>query len=147
MAAPKLERLKAADVCQLAQLQPYMLRSWEVEFPDLGQATAGGPRFYSRADVERVLKIRDLIVVEGLTLAGARRRLEEEADQGVTSSVEDFLADEPMKVRLRSVRQGLQDVLVLLDRPLSAQGPPGETTPAEPVEVPVRKRQPKAAKR
>jgi hypothetical protein len=65
----------------------------------------------------------------------------------VTSSVEDFLADEPMKVRLRSVRQGLQDVLVLLDRPLSGQGPPGETTPTEPVEVPVRKRQPKAAKR
>ena len=60
MAAPKLERLKAADVCQIAQVQPYVLRTWEAEFPDLGQVTAGGPRIYGRADVERVLKIREL---------------------------------------------------------------------------------------
>ena len=77
MVAPKLERLKAADVCQIAQVQPYVLRTWEAEFPDLGQQTAAGPRIYGRADVERVLRIRELVYVEGLTLAGARRRLEE----------------------------------------------------------------------
>ncbi len=120
MAAPKLERLKAADVCQLAQVQPYVLRSWEAEFPDLGQVTAGGPRIYGRADVERVLRIRELIVGEGLTLAGARRRLEEAVDDDLpTSSVEEFsLVDEQTRVRLRSVRQGLQGVLTLLERPL-----------------------------
>jgi len=111
MAAPKLERLKAADVCQLAQVQPYVLRSWEAEFPDLGQVTAGGPRIYGRADVERVLRIRELIVGEGLTLAGARRRLEE-------SAADDSLVDEQTRLRLRSVRQGLQGVLTLLERPL-----------------------------
>ena len=79
MVAPKLERLKAADVCQIAQVQPYVLRTWEAEFPDLGQQTAAGPRIYGRADVERVLRIRELVYVEGLTLAGARRRLEESA--------------------------------------------------------------------
>ncbi len=119
MAAPKLERLKAADVCQLAQVQPYVLRSWEAEFPDLGQITAGGPRIYGRADVERVLRIRELVYVEGLTLAGARRRLEETVDDLPTSSVEEFsLVDEQTRTRLRSVRQGLQGVLTLLERPL-----------------------------
>lgn len=119
MAAPKLERLKAADVCQLAQVQPYVLRSWEAEFADLGQATAGGPRVYGRADVERVLKIRELIVGEGLTLAGARRRLEESADDEPTAAAEEFsLVDEHTRSRLRSVRHGLQDVLTLLERPL-----------------------------
>ncbi len=119
MAAPKLERLKTAEVCQIAQVQPYVLRSWEAEFPDLGQATAGGPRVYGRADVERVLLIRELVYVEGLTLAGARRRLEETADDTPASAVEDFaLVDEQMRTRLRSVRQGLQGVLAMLERPL-----------------------------
>ncbi len=119
MAAPKLERLKAADVCQLAQVQPYVLRSWEAEFPDLGQVTAGGLRIYGRADVERVLRLRELVYVEGLTLAGARRRLEEPVDDLPTSSVEEFLlVDEHTRSRLRSVRQGLQGVLTLLERPL-----------------------------
>ena len=106
MAAPKLERLKAADVCQLAQVQPYVLRSWEAEFPDLGQVTAGGPRIYGRADVERVLRSRELIVGEGLTLAGARRRLEAAVDDDLpTTSAEEFsLVDEQTRVRLRSVR-------------------------------------------
>ena len=102
MAAQKLERLKAADVCQIAQLQPYVLRTWEAEFPDLGQATAGGPRIYGRADVERVLRIRELVYVEGLTLAGARRRLEESAGDTASSSVEEYsLVDEQTRTRLR----------------------------------------------
>ncbi len=129
MAAPKLERLKTAEVCQIAQVQPYVLRSWEAEFPDLGQATAGGPRIYGRADVERVLLIRELVYVEGLTLAGARRRLEETVDDTPVSSVEDDgFVDEQMRTRLRSVRQGLQGVLTLLERPLG--GAPFELVPA-----------------
>ena len=40
--------------------------------------TQGGPRVYRRADVERVLRIKHLLFVEGLTLAGARRKLQDE---------------------------------------------------------------------
>ncbi len=119
MAAPKLERLKAADVCQIAQVQPYVLRTWEAEFPDLGQVTAGGPRIYGRADVERVLRIRELVYVEGLTLSGARRRLEESADEGPAATAADFsLVDATTRARLKSVREGLLAVLALLERPL-----------------------------
>jgi DNA-binding transcriptional MerR regulator len=46
-----------------------------------------GPRVYRRADVERVLKLKHLIQVEGLTLAGARRRLEEEGEPDLLESV------------------------------------------------------------
>src|SRR4029078_8270715 len=76
---PKRALFKAAEVCDLVKVQPYVLRSWEAEFPDLGVAkTAGGPRVYRRTDVEQVLRIKHLLLVEGLTLAGARRNLEEE---------------------------------------------------------------------
>jgi DNA-binding transcriptional MerR regulator len=119
MVAPKLERLKAADVCQIAQVQPYVLRTWEAEFPDLGQQTAAGPRIYGRADVERVLRIRELVYVEGLTLAGARRRLDESVPDASTTAAEDFVVvDELTRTRIKSVRQGLQGVLELLSRPV-----------------------------
>jgi DNA-binding transcriptional MerR regulator len=121
MVAPKLERLKAADVCQIAQVQPYVLRTWEAEFPDLGQQTAGGPRIYGRADVERVLRIRELVYVEGLTLAGARRRLEESAPDATASTVDDYvMVDAQTRTRIQNVRQGLKSVLELLSRPSAA---------------------------
>src|SRR5260370_11249737 len=73
---PKRALFKAAEVCDLAKVQPYVLRSWEAEFPQLGVAKiAGAPRIYRRSDVEQVLRIKHLLLVEGLTLAGARRRL------------------------------------------------------------------------
>jgi len=53
---PNRALFKAVEVCELAKVQPYVLRSWEAEFPDLGVAkTAGAPRVYRRADVQQVL--------------------------------------------------------------------------------------------
>ncbi|MCX6539170.1 MAG: MerR family transcriptional regulator [Acidobacteria bacterium] len=88
---PDRELFKAADVCEIASVQPYVLRSWESEFPTLGFArTPGTPRVYRRSDVERVLRIRQLVYGEGLTLAGARRRLDGDAhtaDDGIPAGV------------------------------------------------------------
>jgi DNA-binding transcriptional MerR regulator len=144
MAAPKLERFRAADVCQIAQVQPYELRSWEAEFADLGQPTAGGARIYSRADVERVLQIRALVKSEGLTLSGARRRLEEAGGDETAASPADFsLVDEATRARLVSVREGLVGLLSLLDRPVDAAG--FELLPA--TAAPVRGAVPKGGRR
>src|ERR1041385_2378236 len=76
---PNRSLFKAAEVCDLVKLRPYVLRSWEAEFPDLGVSKAGGARVYRRADVEQVVRIKHLLLVDGLTLAGARRKLEEES--------------------------------------------------------------------
>ncbi|MGE3188893.1 MAG: MerR family transcriptional regulator, partial [Vicinamibacterales bacterium] len=79
MAVPKRELFKAAEVCEMAGIQPYVLRTWEAEFPALGDTgSATGARAYRQPDVELVLKIKQLVFGEGLTLAGARRRLEED---------------------------------------------------------------------
>ncbi len=114
----KRELFKSADVCELTQLQPYVLRSWEAEFPGLGNAAAsGGGRVYRRADVELVLRIKDLVFVEGLTLAGARRRLEEEQEDPGSSVVADAMDDvlsEMARTKLREVRTGLEAILQLL---------------------------------
>jgi len=115
--------LKSADVCEVVKVQPYVLRSWEKEFPDLGMAkAAGGPRYYRQADVDRVVRIKQLVFGDGLTLAGARRKLDEER----AASTDDELPFEDVAVRpapavsadararIEGVRQGLRSLLELL---------------------------------
>src|SRR5687768_12681774 len=108
---PKL--YKAADVCELAQVQPYVLRSWEKEFPGIGvQKSADSTRLYRQADVDQVLRIKQLVFGEGLTLAGARRRLEDSApaappavSDSDVAEVLDALASDA-RTRIAHVRDG-----------------------------------------
>jgi DNA-binding transcriptional MerR regulator len=134
--------LKAAEVCDLAQVQPYVLRTWEIEFVDLGVArTPGGPRMYRRADVNRVLRIKQLVFGDGLTLAGARRRLEEERSTSVGADdhlpFDDDLAaplvSQDARNRIASVKQELRALLTLLSQPRGnghAVSAPAMATPA-----------------
>jgi DNA-binding transcriptional MerR regulator len=118
VAIPNRALFKAAEVCDLVKVQPYVLRSWETEFPKLGVAkVAGGPRVYRRADVEQVLRIKHLLLVEGLTLAGARRKLEEEtAPVAADAPVIDELIGQNARQRLTEVKRGLRSILDLLSR-------------------------------
>jgi DNA-binding transcriptional MerR regulator len=76
---PDRAAFRAAEVCEIAQIPAYVLRSWEKEFPGLGAAARpGGPRIYRRSDVEQILRIKQLVFAEGLTLAGVRHRIEGE---------------------------------------------------------------------
>jgi len=112
---------KATDVCEMAQLQPYVLRSWEKEFPGIGvQKSADSPRLYRQSDVDHVLKIKQLVFGEGLTLSGARRRIEESggvqqagaADEDVAEVLDALASD--ARTRIAHVRDGLRSILKLL---------------------------------
>jgi DNA-binding transcriptional MerR regulator len=117
VAQAKRELFKAAEVCDVVQVQPYVLRSWEAEFPQIGQAPpGGGPRVYRRSDVQLVLRIKQLVFEEGLTLSGARRRLEEDSgDSNVASTalVEEVVGDR-VRDGLKDLRSGLESILQLL---------------------------------
>jgi DNA-binding transcriptional MerR regulator len=118
VAAPKRELFKAADVCEVVQVQPYVLRSWEADFPQIGQAPpGGGPRLYRRSDVELVLRIKQLILEEGLTLSGARRRLEEDngENNGAAVLVKEVVGDR-VREQLRQVKSGLRSILEMLSK-------------------------------
>jgi DNA-binding transcriptional MerR regulator len=112
---PKLFR--AVDVCEMAQLQPYVLRSWEKEFPGIGvQKSADSPRLYRQSDIEQVQKIKQLVFGEGLTLAGARKRLEQStpgASEEEVAEVLEALASDA-RTRIAHVRDGLRSILKLL---------------------------------
>ena len=110
-------------MCEIAQVQPYVLRTWEAEFPDLGVAkTAGGPRVYRRADLEFVLRIKHLLFVDGLTLAGARRKLLEEhpAADTVSEGLDELLGSDARE-RILLVKRGLKEIAVMLAKTPSAE--------------------------
>lgn len=114
---PDRSLFRQPEVCEIAQVQPYVLRSWEAEFPDLGVSkTANGPRVYRREDLERVLRIKHLLFVEGLTLAGARRKLEGEQKPTPAdpASLEFEGLDGEARERILFVKQGLRELQTLL---------------------------------
>jgi DNA-binding transcriptional MerR regulator len=77
------EFFKLNEVCKVANVQPYMLRFWGTEFAQLEAAKSGtGQRLYSRDQVEVILEIRRLLFDEGLTIAGARKRINALQDEG-----------------------------------------------------------------
>ena len=112
---PNRALFKASEVCDLVKLQPYVLRSWEAEFPGLGVSkSAGSARVYRRSDVEQVARIKHLLLVEGLTLAGARRKLEEEAPPVIDEPAMNELLGRNGRERLAAIKQGLRSILELL---------------------------------
>jgi DNA-binding transcriptional MerR regulator len=113
---PNRSLFRQPEVCEIAQVQPYVLRSWEAEFPDLGVTKgSGGPRVYRRADLERVLRLKHMLFVEGLTLAGARRRLESEQPappQAPSELAELFGKD--VRERLLQLKRCLRELEAML---------------------------------
>ncbi|MEO8361233.1 MAG: MerR family transcriptional regulator [Vicinamibacteria bacterium] len=70
---------KIGEVCELTDIQPYVLRYWETEFPTLAPAkNSSGQRIYRRRDIETVIRIKELLYGEGFTVAGARKKIEQE---------------------------------------------------------------------
>ena len=73
---PDKEAFRIGEVAQLAGVTPSVLRFWESEFPTLRPTkTKSGQRLYRRADVEKVMRIRELLYDRGFTIAGAKRAL------------------------------------------------------------------------
>ena len=67
---------KIGDVARILKLEPYVLRFWESQFPQLKPNKSGtGQRLYRKRDVEIAVEIKRLVYGEGYTLSGARQAL------------------------------------------------------------------------
>jgi DNA-binding transcriptional MerR regulator len=74
---------KIGEVCKMADVQPYVLRYWETEFPSLApNKSGGGQRLYTRSEIDIILRIKQLLYSEGFTIAGAKKKLETETHGG-----------------------------------------------------------------
>ena len=75
-------------------LAQHILRYWETRFPQLRPLQrSGNRRYYRPADADLVRRINYLLNVQGFTVKGARKALNEKSDDAVP------VADQPAPVR------------------------------------------------
>jgi DNA-binding transcriptional MerR regulator len=124
---------KIGDVARILKLEPYVLRFWESQFPQLKPNKSGtGQRLYRKRDVEIAVEIKRLVYGEGYTLSGARQALGQaksgEAQSGVTAPAQASAA----KVAKRSdkvadvigrARVELREIAGMLASPANAATP------------------------
>ena len=134
---------KIGEACKNLDIQPYVLRYWETEFPALSpNKSKSGQRVYSGKDLQVIGRIKELLYEEGFTIAGAKKKLEgelktglkplrqkgDEEDAGAEAAEEaaevgaKVVADPATVKQLDTMRQGVekalkeaQGILTLLD--------------------------------
>src|SRR5438128_3814684 len=119
MAEDESRLYKIGEVCKLADVQPYVLRYWETEFPPLApNKSGGGQRLYSQHEIDIILRIKQLLYSEGFTIAGAKKKLGEEVAGRTPDEVSGLSSqasvDATRKVLLE-VRRELSAILQMLD--------------------------------
>jgi DNA-binding transcriptional MerR regulator len=82
--ATKKLYFKIGEACKKLDIQPYVLRYWETEFPALSpDKSKSGQRVYSSKDLQVIARIKELLYEEGFTIAGAKKKLEGELKTGL----------------------------------------------------------------
>jgi|SRR5690349_1227865 len=105
---------KIGEVCKLADVQPYVLRYWETEFPQLApNKSGGGQRLYTRHEIDVILRIKQLLYSEGFTIAGAKKKLETE-DAAPASPAAAAPPSNDVTRALLEVKKELRGILDLL---------------------------------
>lgn len=87
---------KIGEACKLLDVQPYVLRYWETEFPALSPAKSrSGQRVYNEKELAVIRRIKELLYDEGYTIAGAKKKLDAElaGDGPPGLAVEDLEED------------------------------------------------------
>ncbi len=104
---------KLDEISRITKLDPKIIENWEKEFYFLhaGQ-TASGQKIFRKKDLAIILRLKELVDTKGLTLAGAKRRIEEEF--GLKSSTS--LHSDRLRKALYDLREELKDIAASLEK-------------------------------
>lgn len=85
---------RIGEVSRMIGIEPYVLRYWESEFPQIRPARADSrQRTYQRKDLEIIMEIKRLLYEDKLTLEGARKRLKQRMSDKESPDPVDFIRD------------------------------------------------------
>lgn len=106
---------KIGEVSRITEVEPYVLRYWESEFPFLKpRKSRSGQRLYVKKDIETIFEIKRLLYEERYTIEGVKKKFMEphlkvvEIDENSVSqshSAQEKL--EHIKSRLKEIIQSL----------------------------------------
>ena len=96
---------RIGEISRLVGVEPYVLRYWENEFPQIKPSRAdSNQRTYQRKDVELILEIKSLLYNERMTIEGAKKRLKKKQKDGTMKKEEVLL----------EVKEGLKEIINIL---------------------------------
>ena len=96
---------KIGEVSEIADVESYVLRYWESEFPFLKpRKNKSGQRVYARKDLELVIQIKNLLYKEKYTIAGVRKRFSDNSIKKNSVSIET----------IRGIKKRLKGILNIL---------------------------------
>lgn len=108
---------RIGEVAQAVGVQPHVLRYWESEFGSIRpQKSARGQRVYSHKDLEKLLRVKELLHQEGFTIAGAKKKLREAGTEEQASQAEVAAVNAKMRAQLSVLRSEIQAELEALER-------------------------------
>ena len=83
------------EVAELCKVKAHTLRFWEKEFKDLKPITRkGNRRYYQNDDIQLIKQINSLLSEEGMTIAGAKRKLKSSfQEQRKDARIQNLLKD------------------------------------------------------
>jgi DNA-binding transcriptional MerR regulator len=88
---------RIGEVSRIIGVEPYVLRYWESEFPQIRPNRADtNQRTYQKKDLEIIMEIKKLLYEEKLTIEGARQRLrykKQEKGSEVKAFIEEMRKD------------------------------------------------------
>ena len=80
---------RIGEVSRLSGLEPYVLRYWETEFPQIKPDKGkSGQRLYTKKDLDAVLLIKQMLYKDGYTIAGARKKLNGRGERNTEAVLE-----------------------------------------------------------
>lgn len=98
-----------SEVAKMVGEEPYVLRFWEKEFPQLKpKKNRAGNRIYQSKDIERVLIIKRLLHEDGYTIEGAKNLLRKDGAEAASDP-----RAENVKNLLKDIRAEIEDILKL----------------------------------
>jgi DNA-binding transcriptional MerR regulator len=97
---------RIGEVSRMMGLEPYVLRYWESEFPQIRPSRADSKqRTYQKKDLEIIREIKKLLYEEKLTIEGARQKLKRKMSKNASDIDKTFISE--MKKEL----EGLLNIL------------------------------------
>ena len=108
---------KKREVINITRLDGKVLDYWEKEFDVISPViNRNGEKFFSRKDIEAIIRIKELLMVEKRSREDTKALLLEEFQNGIVPEKKEDKRGGRPSPDLSSVKEGLKEILTLIDK-------------------------------
>ncbi len=108
-----------SEVSDLVGVKPHVLRYWETQFKMLRPRKGrGGARMYRKRDIEVLFDIKQLLYDQRFTIAGARRKILDDRQDG-KDQIEMPFSKLDKEETIRALKKDMETLLAMLKQDFS----------------------------